>query len=346
VNAALDDRRPRNCTFSREDWKVLAACWHPVAYSSEVVAGKITPATLLDCRLIAYRTSEGVRVAADLCIHRGAALSRGWMEGDELVCGYHGFRYRPDGSCTRVPAQPRHAVPSRICLATHPAIERYGLVWVLLAGTDASLPLPVWPELEDGGLRKVQLPRQLWRTSAPRQVENFNDVAHLSWLHADTFGNRDQPEVDPYEVRESPGGLHFRVPYEGKYLGDTGAAQRREPERIMYAFDLTLPFATRLAIEFEGPRRYYMFDLASPVSLTETAVFFQVALNYNADLPDEKIIESQARVLSEDQPMVESQHPEELPLDLTEEFHIRADRLSTHYRKALVKLGLGREFSA
>ena len=122
--------------------------------------------------------------------------------------------------------------------------------------------------------------------------------------------------------------------------------QRREPERIMYAFDLTLPFATRLAIEFEGPRRYYMFDLASPVSLKQTAVFFRVALNYNADVPDEKIIESQERVLNEDKPMVESQHPEELPLDLTEEFHIRADRQSTHYRRALLKLGLGRDLSA
>jgi len=346
VTAAAEDRRPRNCTFSRGDWAVLAACWHPVAYSSEVLAGKITPATLLDCRLIVYRTSEGVRAAADLCIHRGAALSRGWMEGDEVVCGYHGFRYRPDGSCTRVPAQPGVRVPSRICLQTYPATERFGLVWVLLAGSDPTLPLPAWPELEHAGLRRIPLPRQLWRTSASRHVENFNDVAHLSWLHADTFGNRDKPEVDAYEVRETPGCLHFRTPYEGKYMGDAGSAQSREPERIVYAFDLTLPFATRLAIEFEGPRRYYMFDAASPVSLRETAVFFQVALNYNGDVPDERIIESQERVLNEDRPMFESQHPEELPLDLAEEFHIRADRQSTHYRRALVKLGLGRDLSA
>jgi vanillate O-demethylase monooxygenase subunit len=44
--------------------------------------------------------------------------------------------------------------------------------------------------------------------------------------------------------------------------------------------------------------------------------------------------------------LVESQHPEELPLDLSEEFHIRGDQMSTAYRKALVALGLGREYSS
>ena len=41
--------------------------------------------------------------------------------------------------------------------------------------------------------------------------------------------------------------------------------------------------------------------------------------------------------------LVESQHPEELPLSLKAEFHIPADRFSVQYRKDLVKLfGLGK----
>jgi hypothetical protein len=47
---------------------------------------------------------------------------------------------------------------------------------------------------------------------------------------------------------------------------------------------------------------------------------------------------------AQDQRLVESQHREELPLDLRAEFHIRANQMSTAYRKALVKLGLGREY--
>jgi vanillate O-demethylase monooxygenase subunit len=45
-------------------------------------------------------------------------------------------------------------------------------------------------------------------------------------------------------------------------------------------------------------------------------------------------------------PFVEAQRPERLPLDLSEEFHIRCDTFSTLYRKALVQIGLGQQFSA
>jgi hypothetical protein len=54
----------------------------------------------------------------------------------------------------------------------------------------------------------------------------------------------------------------------------------------------------------------------------------------------------QRGVLAEDRPFVEAQRPERLPLDLSEEFHIRSDRFSTLYRRALVAMGLGQDFSA
>ena len=58
------------------------------------------------------------------------------------------------------------------------------------------------------------------------------------------------------------------------------------------------------------------------------------------------LIAFETKVFAEDQRLVESQHPEELPLDLSAEFHIRADQMSTAYRKALAKLVLGGEYSS
>jgi vanillate O-demethylase monooxygenase subunit len=52
------------------------------------------------------------------------------------------------------------------------------------------------------------------------------------------------------------------------------------------------------------------------------------------------------RVFAEDQEIVEAQCPEDLPIDLTEEVHIRADRTSIEYRKALGALGLGRSYTS
>ncbi|MEI9960049.1 MAG: Rieske 2Fe-2S domain-containing protein [Limisphaerales bacterium] len=85
---------PRDCTFARSDWLALSPFWYPIAFSHEV-KDKPFAAKLLDERLVIYRTAHGaVVVARDLCLHRGAPLSLGSVEGDELVCKYHGFSLR------------------------------------------------------------------------------------------------------------------------------------------------------------------------------------------------------------------------------------------------------------
>ncbi|HVW42951.1 MAG TPA: Rieske 2Fe-2S domain-containing protein [Amycolatopsis sp.] len=32
-------------------------------------------------------------------------LSMGQLHGDDLICGYHGLAFGPNGRCTRMPAQ-------------------------------------------------------------------------------------------------------------------------------------------------------------------------------------------------------------------------------------------------
>ena len=36
---------------------------------------------------------RGIHAVPARCPHQGAALARGWVEGDELVCHWHGCRY-------------------------------------------------------------------------------------------------------------------------------------------------------------------------------------------------------------------------------------------------------------
>jgi len=53
-------------------------------------------------------------------------------------------------------------------------------------------------------------------------------------------------------------------------------------------------------------------------------------------------VQETVAINNEDQPLVESQYPQELPLDLREEINIPADRMSLAYRKALAeKFNLG-----
>lgn len=59
-----------------------------------------------------------------------------------------------------------------------------------------------------------------------------------------------------------------------------------------------------------------------------------------SNLTDEEIRAFQNIITLQDIPIVESQRPELLPLDLQEELHLRSDRTAITYRKWLRQLGL------
>lgn len=337
---------PHHCTFAESEWRALARHWFPIAYSDEVVDRPLARA-LLDQPLIVYRTTGGqIVVARDLCIHRGVPLRLGWQEGDELVCAYHGFRYGAGGQCTKVPAQPDLPIPKKLCLETYASLERYGLIWTCLA-PDPAQPtvIPDWPELENSDYRMLHDPPPEWDVTAGRQLENFIDVGHFSWIHTGTFGNRERPEVLPYEVERRPYGFHVEYPYlagnaEASQLGESSTIQR------WMTYDLHLPLACRLGIEYEGGRRHCVFDAPTPVSKKRTRIFFFIARNFDHHIPARQLLDWENKIIGEDRPIVESQRPEELPVDLSEEFHIRCDRFATAFRQAMKALGLGKSYSA
>lgn len=122
--------------------------WHPVLWSREVT-DKPVPVKLLDQPLVIWRADGEVSAFYDLCLHRGAALSLGWMNGDRLVCGYHGWNYAPGGRCTLIPSLPRdHEIPAKARAKAYNVQERYGLVWVCLDEPRQDIPeFP--PEFED-----------------------------------------------------------------------------------------------------------------------------------------------------------------------------------------------------
>lgn len=65
----------------------LLHCWHPVAYGRAVLPDAPYATKLLDEHLVIWRTADGTaHVMRDLCIHRGTALSLGWVKNDCIVC--------------------------------------------------------------------------------------------------------------------------------------------------------------------------------------------------------------------------------------------------------------------
>jgi phenylpropionate dioxygenase-like ring-hydroxylating dioxygenase large terminal subunit len=344
VNTAHRTVYPRGCTFTESDWDALAPFWYPIAFSRDVKEQPIS-ATLLDQRLVLWRTSAGLSVANDLCLHRGIPLSMGWVSGDQLVCKYHGFHYAADGRCVEVPANPGASIPIKLCLKTYPVREAYGLVWTSLGGGE-HYPLPDLHEWDDPDYQQILPDAVDLNAAAGRQLEGFLDVAHFAWVHTNTFGDLNNPVVPRYDVAKTPNGI--RAEYLSTVSNFPKAMQDLAPPDFQWLriFEVFFPFTARLTVHFPGEGRLCILNAASPVSARKTRVFVPLCRNFDKDAPLEPVYEFNYQVFAEDKEVVEAQYPEDLPLELAAESHIGADRTSIAYRKGLAALGLGRTYTA
>lgn len=335
---------PRDCTFAETDWRALAPFWYPVAFSNEV---KGTPlgVKLLDDRLVIFRVNGQITVARDLCLHRGAPLSSGKIEGNEIVCGYHGFRYNAVGQCVCIPAHPGAAIPPKLKLQTFPVQERYGLIWTRLMDSGASL-FPDFHEWDDPNYLQV-LPNSVeLDASAGRQIEGFLDVSHFAFVHVGTFGELDNREVPSYPVELTAAG--FRADYISTVSNYSTGFKHLNPPGFKWRrlFETWLPFTAKLTVFFPNDGQLHILNAASPVSARKTRVFVPICRNFDKDAPLQPTLDFNHQVFAEDKAIVEQQFPEDLPINLQEEVHIRADKSSITYRQGLGRLGLGRSFTA
>lgn len=332
---------PIGSTYNEDTWNVLAGFWHPVARVEEITAGELTSAQLLDVPLVVYRTSAGIVVATDICPHRGTRLSSGWLKGDHLVCPYHGLEFDSDGQCVRVPAsEPHRDNCDKIRLQTLKWQERYGVVWVCLSG-EPKRELPNWAAFEDDGFQIVPMDAAVWTASAGRHAENFNDVAHLSFIHAGTFGNPDDPLIERYKVERTAVGLNRTFTY-NQVDRDNLADTKGTVTPMTYAYSYTYPFSSELLIKSPDGRDLIIFDCICPLTPTSSKIFITLARNYDLDQPIADLIAFQTVVNAEDQGVVESQLPKLVPLHPRSEQHIAADAWSMEFRSGYVRLGLDR----
>ena len=325
----------------------LRSYWHPVAFSADLGTAP-RHADLLGEALVLWRGPDGgPRAMSDLCVHRGTALSLGWVSGEELVCPYHGWRYGADGRCVAIPqlAEPGR-VPARARVTAFAAQERYGLVWVALS--EPRWPLPQVPELEgaslgDGGWAVVTAGPYRWQCDAARQVENFTDFGHFPWVHPGLLGDPSRPVVPRHEVRTEGHVLHYSVVRpEAENTDDFpvfGNDQAGPPERRS-RYELHLPYTIALRLGWGGDRGMVYLFASQPEGTDRCAGYVVIGRNYNLDQPDEVIREFEDTIFGQDQVVVESQRPERVPFDLAAELHLKFDAVAVAYRKAMRASGL------
>jgi vanillate O-demethylase monooxygenase subunit len=329
--------RPRACTFEENDWLILSNRWFPIAVSADLTDAPVQ-ARLLDVDLVLFRSAGGVVVARDLCPHRGMLLSRGWVTDGQIVCPYHGLHFGGDGRCASIPSRPDARISDRLSLTVVRSVERFGLIWATLRGTEVSLPnFEAWEEADFQTI--VCAPVDIAGSSG-RQLEGFLDVAHFAWAHTGTFGNRANPVVPDYTVEKTSSGL--KVDYVSNVSNYSEDQRHRAPADFLWrrTFEVFPPFAARLVIDYPDDKQLWILNAACPVSARHTRLFCPIARNFDKETSVESVRAFNARVFNEDKILVEGQRPEDLPLDLGSEISIPADRTSVAYRRLLKDMGL------
>jgi len=328
-------------TFMSDSPVQLHSEWIPAANSTEVEPARPRAIRLAGIDLVLWRDAQGtVHAWHDRCPHRGARLSLGRVEGDVLVCGYHGWNYGGDGKCVRMPSHPSLRPPAAACATTYAACEKYGLVWVCL-GTPAR-ELDVFPEYDrpHAHPRRIHLAPQEVQTSAPRLMENFLDMAHFPFVHAGTLGQEPHTEVKDYVVESTARGL---VATHCLFWQPSAVPSLKEGVEIEYVYSVRGPMLatlTKLAPKAAPDVGAMHILLAiAPIDECRIRAWLVTVFENDATSTDAALHDFNFDIFMEDVPMVESQQPRWLPLDGSSELHQRCDQLAVSYRRWLKQIG-------
>ena len=339
--------KPCNSQFEDRDWEILSQHWYPVA-RIEDVSTQPQQVTLLDVKMALYKTESGdIHLVRDICPHRGVPLTKGWVEGEEIVCPYHGLRYNAAGQCTKIPAQPELTkISDRFRLSKFPVVQKYGLIWTSIQNHDVeSAHFPVLDTWEDPTHQAILPPYVDIAGSSGRQLEGFIDVAHFAWVHHEAFASRENPVVPKYSTIKTDYGLQT------EYVSDVSnyphGLQHLAPEGFLWkrVFDVYPPFSAILTVHFPHDGILKILNACCPMSHNKTRLFVPLTRNFDTTGDLQAVYDFNAQIFAEDQDMVEAQKPEDLPLDLMMEAHFEADRSSTMYRRILADLGLSKRYT-
>jgi phenylpropionate dioxygenase-like ring-hydroxylating dioxygenase large terminal subunit len=332
---ADDDIGVPDCSNDTEPRdSALQHYWHAVSWSRDITDRPLA-VRLLDHRLVLWRSANGIAAFHDLCIHRGTPLSLGSVANGEIVCAYHGWRYGSDGMCTHIPSlAPERGIPAKARAVVYHVAEKYGLVWVSLKTPSAAIP--EFPqEVHDASYRwDVYSSDGQWKANAARMIENLLDFSHFPWVHPGILGDASNAACEPSEITPIPGGFQYEIIQPVNRL----KADSASIQRFTVILPLTLLIERR---QPDGPEKQTNIYICTPLSDKETRFFRLSGRNYRDSLSDEELNKKHQTIFEQDRVIVESQRPEELPLDLAEELHLRGpDSAGLQYRKALRDMGV------
>jgi nitrite reductase/ring-hydroxylating ferredoxin subunit len=301
----------------------FANVWTPVTQAKHLTANVPLGVMLAGERVVFFRKADGTATALiDRCPHRGVQLSLGKRTADGcLECPFHAWTFNSDGHATYVPLNP-DAKRERLFATPLPTREIGGLLWVYTAaGTTA----PSEPIVPDGLTMKASRTfiEVEWKAHWTRAMENMLDNPHVPYVHAKTIGRF----VRPYLHRDTTMEVDWEeTEYGGRVLSRIAGV------RDMATLDFFKPNIMVLNIPIPG-KVFRMHALCVPVT-DRTVRMIVIGARTFATLPllNPFFNLSNKRIVKEDQAIVESSDPIEVPPP-AHELSVRTDKATLQFRK-------------
>ena len=191
--------------------KLLRRFWQPVAVGAKLAPGKARALKILGEELTLYRGEGGApHFVAGRCPHRRTVLHTGWVQGEDIRCIYHGWKFNGAGQCVEAPAEGDETA-AKIRVVSYPLREYCGLIFAWMGeGAPPEFELPRKAEFETPGLIIIAR-EQVWPMNFLQQVENSLDAVHVSFVHlagkVGPFGEAVTANIPKLEYHETGSGV-------------------------------------------------------------------------------------------------------------------------------------------
>jgi nitrite reductase/ring-hydroxylating ferredoxin subunit len=157
------------------------AGWYVVRPSRQLKPGQVERVHYIGRDMVLYRSESGVaHLSEPICPHLGAHLALGHVQGENLVCGMHGFEFAGDGQCVKLAYGTRPPPGARI--GHYPVHELDGFIFAYLSPGEEQ---PSWKleALDWEGWTPLRHHR-LELASHPQEItENSVDMGHFKAIH-------------------------------------------------------------------------------------------------------------------------------------------------------------------
>jgi 5,5'-dehydrodivanillate O-demethylase len=162
--------------------KFMRQFWLAISHSADVAPGQAKPIRIMSEKYSLYRGASGkAQVIDERCAHRGAQMHLGSVEGDDIRCVYHGWKFDCTGQCIEQPAE-KPGYHLKVKIGSYPTREYMGQIFAYF-GEGEPPPFPPFPEPAGEGIIDTW-PSYCVPCNYLQCFENSMDEVHVAFAHA------------------------------------------------------------------------------------------------------------------------------------------------------------------